>query len=99
MTLPRLDPYDPDDVTDYAIDWSQWLAVGETITAESWTVHPALGAPSFIARGTFADSCTAITLTGGGVPGRDYTFRCQATKSSPTSNKQTFGFVVPIRHI
>ena len=44
MTTPSTWPYtlrtsmDPDAVLDYAIDWSDWLSVGETITAADWTV-------------------------------------------------------------
>lgn len=30
--------HDPDAVLDYAVDWSDWLATGETITTSTWTV-------------------------------------------------------------
>jgi hypothetical protein len=34
-------PMDPDAVLDYAIDWSDWLADGETISSATWTVSGA----------------------------------------------------------
>lgn len=28
---------DPDAVLDFSVDWSEWLATGETISASTWT--------------------------------------------------------------
>lgn len=33
------DPFDPDAVLDYKIDWSDWLVAGETIVDSEWLVE------------------------------------------------------------
>lgn len=90
-----LEPYDPDDVSIYGIDWRDWLAPGEAITGEAWSIAPADGAPTFMPRGSFADRLTVVTLTSGGIPGTTYTLTCQATKSN--GEKKTRSFHVECR--
>lgn len=31
---------DPDETLDYTVDWSDWLASGDTISTASWSVSP-----------------------------------------------------------
>lgn len=52
---------DPDAVLDYSIDWSSWLATGETISTSTWTV------PAGITKDSDSKSNTAsvIWLSGG----------------------------------
>lgn len=52
---------DPQDVLDYVIDWSDWLATGETISTSTWTV------PSGITKESDSSSSneTIIWLSGG----------------------------------
>lgn len=56
--------HDPQSVLDYAVDWTAWLATGETLTASSWTVPAGITqttpAPSFTAGGV-----ATIWMTGG----------------------------------
>lgn len=55
--------HDPDAVLDYAIDWTAWLADGETITASTWEVPTGLTqttpAPSIAA------GVTTVWISGG----------------------------------
>ena len=51
---------DPDSVTDYAVDWTEWLAE-KTIQSSSWIVPAGL-----VNEGeSFIDDKTAIVLSGG----------------------------------
>lgn len=52
---------DPDAVLDYVIDWSGWLATGETITTSTWTVP--LGITKD--KDSSSDDETVIWLSGG----------------------------------
>lgn len=90
-----IEPYDPDDISNYGIDWRDWLEEGQTLTDESWTIAPSAGAPSLIPRGLFTDRRTSVTLMGGGVPGTTYTLTCQATKSN--GERKTTSFRVTCR--
>lgn len=42
---------DPDAVLDYAVDWSDWLSDGETITAAEWTVTGATKGTTIVTGG------------------------------------------------
>lgn len=69
---------DPDAVLDYAVDWSAWLATGETITGSSWTVdtgitknsdtHSTTAAVAWLSGGTVGVSylCVNHITTSGG---------------------------------
>ena len=61
-------PMDGDAVLDYAIDWSDWLAVGEAISAATWTVSGATKGTSSVDAGVAtvwlsAPTGTEITAT------------------------------------
>lgn len=47
---------DPTAVLDYEIDWSQWLATGETITASTWEM------PAGISETSSSHTDTAATV-------------------------------------
>lgn len=53
---------DPDAVLDYEVDWSAWLAEGETITTSTWIV------PDGLTKTVDANTDTTATvwLSGGG---------------------------------
>lgn len=58
---------DPNAVLDFQIDWSDWLAAGETISTSSWTV------PSGITRDSDSENNTAATIwLSGGTAGTNY---------------------------
>lgn len=57
---------DPQSVLDYAVDWSEWLASGDTITSSSWSVS---GPDSALVIDTDTNDTTSATvwLSGGSV--------------------------------
>lgn len=59
---------DPDAVLDYGLDWSSWLADGETISTSTWTV------PSGITKDSDSNDGTSTTVwLSGGTAGTVYT--------------------------
>ena len=70
---------DPDETLDYSVDWSEWLAVGETIVTSTWT------APTGITKGSDTKTTTVCTVwLSGGTAGLVYTV---ANKISTTSGR------------
>ena len=66
--IPDAPPKDPDSTIDYGLDWSNWLASGETITASSWPETGGLVNESE----SFTTSKASIFVSGGTV-GASYT--------------------------
>ena len=58
---------DPDAVLDYGLDWSNWLASGETISSSSWVVETGLTKDS-----SSNTTTTATVWLSGGTAGRTY---------------------------
>lgn len=60
---------DPQETIDYAFDWSDFLASGETISASTWSIAPASTAAGALALGTLASTTdtTAAFVTSGTV--------------------------------
>jgi len=56
--MPTVFPLDPDADLDFGFDWSDWLAIGETISSSSWTLTPATG----LTQHTDAHSNTIATV-------------------------------------
>ena len=56
--------HDPDALLDYVIDWTPWLATGETIVSATWELDPELVQPDGKPASTDGKKCT-IWLTGG----------------------------------
>jgi len=77
---------DPDEVLDFRIDWSDWLA-GDTISSATWTV------PAGLTKDSEArdDSSTTVGLSGG-ADETDYRIVCVIT----TAAGRTFVSVVMI---
>lgn len=50
---------DPQSVLDYAVDWSTWLASGDTITSSSWSVS---GPDSALVIDTDTNDTTSATV-------------------------------------
>ena len=75
---------DPDAVLDYTIDWSEWLAAGETITGTpTWTV------PGGITKDSQSNDTTSVTAWfSSGSAGTDYVIGCKiATSDSRTDER------------
>lgn len=64
----RIYVHDPQAKLDYPVDWSTWLAGGETITASTWTVPAGITKDS----DSFSDTA-ALAWLSGGTAGQDYT--------------------------
>lgn len=54
---------DPDAILDFSIDWSNWLATGETISTSTWNVPTGITKDS----DTNTSTVTTIWLSGGTV--------------------------------
>lgn len=80
---------DPDAKLDYAIDWSEWLASGETISASAWTIPTGLTNESE----TFDDDSTKVWLSGG-TDGETYTVANKITSSEGRIDERTFQIMV-----
>lgn len=75
---------DPNAVLDWVFDWSDWLAVSETITARTVTVATGLTKDS--------DSAGTETVTvwlSGGTAGESYSVACRITTSSARIDERT----------
>lgn len=70
---------DPDAVLDFKVDWTNWLAVAETLTSSSWTVPVGLTTASPAPSNT--TTAATIWLSGGTV-GTTYTVTNHITSSA-----------------
>lgn len=86
-------PKDPVAVLDYQVDWTAWLASGETITgtptieAAGLTVNPN-------SNSTQVSSGKVTFWLGGGVAERFYNVSCQITTSAGRTDRRTFSLGV-----
>lgn len=67
---------DPDATLDFGIDWSDWLASGETISTSVWTVEAGIMEES----NSHTDDVATIWLSGG-TAGNTYTLTNRITTS------------------
>lgn len=72
--IPDAPPKDPDSTIDYGVDWSGWLASGETIVTSTW---PDLGDLTSVSESN-TTTATAIFISGG-VLGATYTLTNRIT--------------------
>jgi hypothetical protein len=71
---------DPDAQLDYALDWSLWLNVADTIAASTWIVPTNL----IVVASTFSSTSTTVWLKGG-IAGETYVVTNRiTTASNPT---------------
>jgi len=83
---------DPDAVLDYAFDWSDWLASGETISVSSWTVDTGLTMDS----NSKGDDSTKVWLSGG-TAGATYTVANKITTSDSRTDERSFDVIMEDR--
>lgn len=85
--MPSSFLHDPTAVLDYVVDWTAWLASGETISVSTWTV------PAGITQTTPAPSTNGtkdtIWLTGGTI-GTEYTITNHITTTAGRQNERSF---------
>lgn len=84
----------PGSLVDYAVDWRQWLAPGETIATSSWQATPTLPLSGAAeaggiattnvgggAEGTTYRLTNSITTTGGRQDSRTLVLRCTSARA------------------
>ena len=74
---------DPDAVLDYEFDWSQWLAVGETIASKTVTVTGVTldSSPN--------DDTSVVAWVSGGTVGTSATVACEITTSAGRTDERS----------
>ena len=80
---------DPDSVLDYGIDWSIWLASGETISTSAWTVPVGITKDS----DSKGDTSTLIWLSGGAA-GSTYELANKIVTSDNRTVERTIEIIV-----
>jgi hypothetical protein len=76
---------DPEAVLDYPVDWSDWLATGETISEVVWTVPTGLTKDSQSESGG-----VAVAWISGGTAGTEYRIECKVTTSQGRTDERSF---------
>ena len=83
---------DPDSVLDYGIDWSTWLASGETISTSTWTVPTGITEDS----DSKGDTSTLVWLSGG-TAGETYMLANKIVTSDSRTVERTIEIIVEER--
>lgn len=83
---------DPQSVLDYGVDWSDWLASGETISTSAWTVPAGITKDS----DTKGDTSTVIWLSGG-TAGEIYTLANKITTTDSRTVERSIQIIVEQR--
>jgi hypothetical protein len=91
MTSMTTPPKDPDAVLDYGWDWSEWLAVGETITSRTVTVTTGITKDSDSASPT-----AVVAWLSGGTDGEYYEATCHIVTSEGREDDRTL--TIPVWH-
>ena len=85
MSLTLQNPLkDPSAVLDYAFDWNEWLATGETITDHTITADTGITVDS----STEDDGIVTVWLSGG-TAGINYKVACKITTSAGRTDERT----------
>jgi hypothetical protein len=75
---------DPNAVLDYAFDWSDWLATGETISSHTIT------AETGITKDSDSESSGVVTIwLSGGTAGEYYDVACKIVTSASRTDERT----------
>lgn len=84
--------HDPDATLDYSIDWSRWLAEGETVTASAWEV------PSDLENENDDNAAGIATVwVSGGTAGTEYRLTNHITTSAGRTDDRSIALVVQDR--
>ena len=79
---------DPHSRVDYAIDWSAYLAPGQTLALSEWAVEPAEAGGVAVDATSFSATASAATLSGG-VAGHVYSVANRVTMSDGRSDERS----------
>lgn len=84
--------HDPNAELDYAVDWSTWLAGGETITTSVWII------PDGIVEGDTSNTTTIATVwLSGGTAGQQYAVTNRITTNQGRTDDRTINLLVQHR--
>lgn len=86
---------DPNAVLDYTIDWSDWLATGESISTSMWTITP-----TGLTEDSETEDLTSATIwLSGGTAGTTYTLvnRIVTDNATPRTEDRTIAIHVKER--
>ena len=89
--------HDPAAVLDYAIDWSQWLQNGETITSATWADSVPAGLEQATGKPPSIDGATTVVWLTGGTAGTLYTVTAHVVTSMGREDDRTFAVRVQER--
>ena len=95
MTLMRFTK-DPDAILDYQIDWSDWMADGDTISASEWIVDSDDDDALTVDDDSFTDDATTVWLSAG-VAGVIYLVTNRITTAGGRVEDRTLEFQVEER--
>jgi hypothetical protein len=98
-TLGTYIPKDPAAQLVYSMDWSEWLSVGQTVTAVNYTENSRVNdtAPLVIeSEGVQAGTVTYAELSGGAV-GKIYTVTAEITTDDGATDRRSFRIKVENR--
>lgn len=71
---------DPSSNVDFSIDWSEWLAAGETVSSAVWSVDPSEPGQPMLSSDQNSGTVTSV-FAAGGTLGHRYRLTCSATSS------------------
>ena len=83
---------DPDAELDYKLDWSKWLASGDTINASTWSAATGITQIS----SAYDTTSTTVWLSGG-TAGEEYEVTCEIETAGGRTENQSFTVVVTER--
>ena len=83
---------DANAVLTYSMDWSEWLSVGQTITAVTYTVQTRANDPAPVTKSTSGISGTTVTYVklSGGAVGKVYTITAAITTDDGSQDRRYF---------
>jgi hypothetical protein len=82
---PQAEAKDPHADLPYSIDWTDWLAAGDTLASAVWTVS------SGLTKGTESLTSTAATVRlSGGTAGGTYLVACKVTTALGYTDERSF---------
>jgi hypothetical protein len=84
MPYTDLPAKNPSAIIDYAVDWTTWMAAGDSLATVTWTV------PSGITKvSDTTDGAKCIIWLSGGTVGQNYTLTCSiVTTDGRTDSRQ-----------
>jgi hypothetical protein len=85
MSYPSLADKDPDSIVDYAVDWSDWMATGDSISTSVWIL------PAGLTEESKSNTSTVATIfVSGGTAGTQVLVTNRITTAQARTEDRTF---------